>query len=99
MLQVANLYFFWMVSVHHFWYNFGLLLPSFFAGLLGGGVYVQGFSRINADMPIQLREFALSSASVADSLGVMLADVLSLFIQSCIYQENHIEGAVVECPY
>jgi len=99
LLQMVNLYFFWMNSMHHFWDNFGLLLLCFFAGLLGGGVYVQGFSRINADMPVELREFAIASASVADSLGILTADILSLFIQSCIYKENHLEGAVVQCPY
>ncbi len=39
-LQVFNLYFFWLNSIHQFWYNYSLLLPCFFAGLLGGGVYV-----------------------------------------------------------
>ena len=70
----------------------------FVAGLLGGGVYVQGYNRINADMPKELREFAISSASVADSLGILVADICSLFILSCIYQRNGIDGAVVSCP-
>jgi len=97
-LQVVNLYFFWMNSIHHFWYNYSLLLPCFFAGLLGGGVYVQGFARINMDMPVPLKEFAIASAGVADSLGIFFADVMSLFIQSCIYSWNGVTGAVVECP-
>ena len=70
----------------------------FFVGLLGGGVYVQGYNRINVDMPKELREFALSSASVADSVGILVADISSLFIQSCIYERNGIDGAVVNCP-
>eukprot|EP00579_Thalassiosira_antarctica_P001494 CAMPEP_0201872936 /NCGR_PEP_ID=MMETSP0902-20130614/5547_1 /ASSEMBLY_ACC=CAM_ASM_000551 /TAXON_ID=420261 /ORGANISM="Thalassiosira antarctica, Strain CCMP982" /LENGTH=532 /DNA_ID=CAMNT_0048399377 /DNA_START=25 /DNA_END=1626 /DNA_ORIENTATION=- len=98
-LQVVNLYFFWMISIHHFWYNYGLLLPCFFAGLLGGGVYVQGFSRVNMDMPMDLREIAIASVGVADASGALVADILSLFIQSCIYKQNHLEGAVVDCPY
>jgi len=68
-LQMANLYFFLMVSIHHFWYDYGLLALCFFAGLLGGSVYVQGFSRINADMLPDLKESAVASAGVADSLG------------------------------
>ncbi len=59
---------------------------------------MQGYSRINTDLPISLREFAISSASVADGLGILLADILSLFIQSCIYEKNGVEGAVVSCP-
>ena len=51
------------------------------------------------DMPAELKEFALASVSVADSLGIMFADVMSLYIQSCIYKMNNVEGAVVGCPY
>mmetsp|Transcript_20919 Transcript_20919/g.31928 ORF Transcript_20919/g.31928 Transcript_20919/m.31928 type:complete len:538 (+) Transcript_20919:127-1740(+) len=98
MLQLVNLCLFWLISVHHFWYDFSLLIMCFVVGLLGGGVYVQGYNRINADMPKELREFALSSASVADSVGILVADISSLFIQSCIYQRNGIDGAVVNCP-
>ena len=98
-LQVVNLYFFCLNSIHHFWYDYTILVLCFFAGLLGGGVYVQGFSRVNLDMPAELKEFALASVSVADSLGIMFADVMSLYIQSCIYKMNNVEGAVVGCPY
>lgn len=126
-LQVLNLYFFWLNSIHKFWYNYSLLLPCFFAGLLGGGVYVsyhflflppftmldvcimslfcgckkmqvQGFARVNTDMPVELKEFAVASIGVADSLGILVADVFSLFIQSCIFKKNNIEGAVADCP-
>ncbi|KAL7490394.1 hypothetical protein ACHAWT_000434 [Skeletonema menzelii] len=98
MLQLVNLCLFWVISVHHFWYDYSLLIMCFFVGLLGGGVYVQGYNRINSDMPKELREFALSSASLADSVGILVADISSLFIQSCIYQRNGIDGAVVSCP-
>jgi battenin len=94
-----NLYFFWLDSIHHFWYNYYLLLPCFFAGLLGGGVYVQGYNRVNVDMPIEFNEFAIASVGIADSLGILVADICSLYIQSCIYKENKLEGAVVDCPY
>mmetsp|Transcript_17609 Transcript_17609/g.36114 ORF Transcript_17609/g.36114 Transcript_17609/m.36114 type:complete len:597 (+) Transcript_17609:186-1976(+) len=97
-LQALNLFLFWSISMHHYWYNYSLLILCFFSGLLGGGVYVQGYSRINTDLPISLREFAISSASVADGLGILLADIFSLFIQSCIYEKNGVEGAVVSCP-
>ena len=97
-LQVVNLYFFWLDSLHHFWYSYVLMLPCFFAGLLGGSVYVQGFSRVNMDMPMELKEFAIASVGVADSLGILVADVISLFLQSCIYSQHGIKGAVVDCP-
>ena len=47
----------------------------------GGFVYVQGFSRINSDLPTELREFGMASAGVADSLGILVADISALFIQ------------------
>ena len=97
-LQVANLYFFWLDSIQHFWYNYNLLLSCFFAGLLGGGVHVQGYSRVNKDMPVELKEFAIASVGIADSLGILVADICALYIQSCIYMKNNIQGAVVKCP-
>jgi hypothetical protein len=70
----------------------------FFAGLLGGSVFVQGFSRISIDMSMEKKELAIASAVVSMNFGILSADVLSLFIQSCIYSKNGIEGAVVTCP-
>jgi hypothetical protein len=32
-------------------------------------------------MPLELREFSISSAGVADSLGILIADISALFIQ------------------
>jgi len=54
---------------------------------------------VNTDMPVELKEFAVASIGVADSLGILVADILSLFIQSCIYKKNNIEGAVADCPF
>ena len=51
------------------------------------------------DMPTDLKEFAIACVSVADSLGILLADICSLFLQSCIQEQNNIQGAVVECPH
>jgi len=62
-------------------------------------VYVNAYNRISSDLPtVSLREFALSAASVADSFGIVAADISGLFIQSCLYAKNGIEGAVVKCP-
>ena len=61
-------------------------------------MYVQGFSRVNRDMPIELKEFAIASVGIADSLGILVADIISLYIQSCIFKKNDLQGAVVDCP-
>ena len=97
-LQCVNLVFFYFVAQNHFWYSNFLLIPCFYVGLLGGSVYVNGYMRINQDLPFEIREFALSTVSVADSLGTMIADISGLFIQSCLYKSNSINGAVVSCP-
>ena len=97
-LQCINLVFFYNIAVWHFWYNYSLLILCLYVGLLGGGVYVNGYMRINMDLPLSIREFALSTASVADGFGIMFADISGLFIQSCLYRANGIDGAVVNCP-
>jgi len=97
-LQCINLVFFYFVATYHFWYDYSLLVPCFYVGLLGGGVYVHGYMRINKDLPMSQREFALSTSSVADTLGIMLADISGLFIQSCLYRNNGLNGSVVSCP-
>lgn len=97
-LQCVNLIFFYFVATDHFWYDYSLLLPCFFVGLLGGAVFVHGYIRINKDLPVTQREFALSTVSVADSFGIMFADIIGLFIQSCLYSANNLPGAAVTCP-
>jgi battenin len=104
-VQVVNLILFSMTAStgvslpHHFLYHKSTLLPlSFFTGLLGGAVYVHGYQRIVADVPKQYTEFAISSTSVAESLGVLVADISGLFLQSCLYRSNHLHGALVRCP-
>jgi battenin len=105
-IQVMNLVIFSVtansgVQVPHgiLYHKETLLSLSFFTGLLGGAVYVHGYNRIVTDVPKQYTEFAVSSTSVAVSLGVLVADIMGLFLQSCLYQSNHLDGAVVQCPF
>lgn len=64
-------------------YSWSLLLLCLCAGLLGGAVYVQGFSLLSRDTPPEKRELALVTASIADTLGIMASDVMGLVIQVC----------------
>ena len=75
-----------------------LYAGAFYTGLLGGAVYISGYKRICADLPLVHREFALSATSVAEGLGIVVADVVGLVIQGCIYQINGLEGATLSCP-
>lgn len=99
-LQTMNLCLFLTVAVRHgVLYQRGILLSgSFYTGLLGGAVYIHGYKRIVADMPPEYIEFALSSTCVAEALGVLFADVLGLFLQSCLYESNGLSGALATCP-
>ena len=99
-LQVGNLLFFVITATTHgMMYHRGLLLTaSVYTGLLGGSVYVQGYKRVVKDLPPAHTEFALSTVCVAEALGVLVADVVGLFLQSCLYQWNGVQGALVHCP-
>ena len=97
-LQVLLLVFFYFVASTQFWYGWALLVPCFVVGLLGGSVYVQSYTRIARDVPKELREFSLTACSMADTVGIVVADVCGLYIQSCLFRANDIPGAVVGCP-
>lgn len=101
-LQIANLVFFYrtaQLSPPPFWYRpvvlYGLAL---WTGLLGGAVYVHGYRSVIADVPPRHGEFALATVSLAEGLGVLVADVGGLFLQACLYRVHDIPGAVVRCP-
>eukprot|EP00434_Breviolum_minutum_P022983 symbB.v1.2.020276.t1/scaffold1692.1/size111236/5 len=64
-----------------------LLVPALCVGFLGGGVYVGAFSLIAQEQPAAYVELALSSASVADTLGMILASSLGFVAQGCIFGE------------
>jgi len=101
LLQGINVFIFALVAAYHVWYSYGQLLPLCFGvGLLGGGVYVHGYKRICADynQRTDQREFALAATSVAESVGIVCADFLGLFIQACLYRTNGIQGAIATCP-
>ena len=110
-LQVANVFLYWHVAatapddddsdadgfIHR---SSVLYVGALYAGLLGGGVYIHGYKRICKDIPLQYREWALASTSVAQSLGIVVADFLGLAIQSCLYKIHGLgDQAVMNCPF
>lgn len=101
-LQCVNLALFSYVASHASatpLYNPATLyFGAFYAGLLGGACYINAYTRICKDFALEYQELALSSTSVGESLGIVVADILGLFIQSCLYQANGLEGAMVKCP-
>lgn len=59
--------------------TFNLMRP----GLLGGAVYVNAFTLLSREVEPCLREFSLAAASLADSVGIALADICGVLIQVC----------------
>jgi CLN3 protein len=112
-LQVLNLVFFSWAALHgdgapysiangtgHWWYDETVFhCLAFYAGLLGGAVYVHGYVRIVKDVDPLHTEFALAATSVAESIGILVADLSGLVLQSCIYQAHDIDGALLTCPF
>jgi battenin len=100
-LQSFNvaLFSFFALNPSSLWYSGFILYPlCFYVGLLGGAVYISGYKRICEDIVLEYREFSLAATSVAEGAGVMVADILGLVIQACIYQSNALDGAVATCP-
>ncbi|CAJ1953494.1 unnamed protein product [Cylindrotheca closterium] len=101
-LQCVNLALFSYVASHasttSLYNPATLYFGAFYAGLLGGACYINAYTRICKDIALEYQEFALSSTSVGESLGIVVADILGLFIQACLYRTNGLDGAIVQCP-
>ena len=53
-----------------------------YAGVLGGAVYVNAFTLLAKEVEPSLREFSMSTASLADSVGIALADLCGILVQA-----------------
>ena len=56
------------------------------------GVYVHGFRRLAVGREPEL---AMPVGALAADAGIVLANVMGLFLQACLYEVNGIEGAAV----
>jgi len=83
-LQVIMVAFFGAAATKPFG-DWWLIAPALFVGFLGGGVYVGAFSLIAQEQHPAYVELALSSASVADTFGIIVANILGLIVQGCVF--------------
>jgi len=90
-LQCGLLVFSIINAYSQIWYNWSVLAMSFVVGLLGGAVYVGGFSLIAMESPLHLKEFNLGAASVAGGAGIAFADISSIYLQRSIYKHFNIQ--------
>lgn len=58
---------------------------------------MNAFTLISKEVEPQHREFSLGAASLADSVGVALADVAGILIQGCLFKANGLPGADFAC--
>ena len=68
--------------------SFLFLIP--YLTLVSGAVYVNGFSLISEKVKEEVREFSLSTASIADSCGIVASTLISIAIQKSIYDYHDI---------
>ena len=91
-LQAVFLCLFAVDAATRYWYSSSILVMCVLVGLLGGGVYVHGFRRLSVG---QEPELAMPVGALAADAGIVLANVMGLFLQACLYEVNGIEGAAV----
>ena len=93
--QFFLLVFFAWNAASHFWYDPSIYVLCFVVGLFGGAVYVFGFRTIAANADPKYRELAMTIGAFACDSGVLLSNVMGLFLQGCLYDYNDIQGATV----
>lgn len=93
LFQCFLLIFFSFDAVHMFWYDNSLLSLCLVVGFFGGAVYVNAYKHISTNTPANQRELAIAGASIADTLGITFASILSLVVQSCLFQKHNLPDA------
>ncbi|KAE9415263.1 hypothetical protein Angca_003614, partial [Angiostrongylus cantonensis] len=84
-LQLLNTAFFMFNAIYAFVPNFAIVcVIVFYEGLIGGGSYVNTFHHIHKKVDPSTREFALSTVSLADSFGILLAALVSIPVHNAI---------------
>ena len=74
-----------------FWYDWSLIAPAFCVGLVGGAVYVGAFALIAEEVAPELKEFSMSVAIIADSIGILAANYCGVWIEKSLYAFHHIK--------
>lgn len=93
MLQAVNLVllftdaYFRIIPV--IWIIFAII---FYEGLLGGAGYVNSFYRISKEVDPRYKEFSMGVAAVADTIGISLAGVTSIWLQPWLKKHQYRRG-------
>jgi len=95
--QACLLVFFIANALWQWWQSWSLLSLCLVTGLLGGGVYVTAFTLIASHTRPEAKESSLYMAAMANTSGILVADVAGLFIQGCIFKRHGLPGAAFRC--
>lgn len=84
-LQLINLFICILQSLYvvipNVYLMFGLI---FYEGLLGGLAYVNTFLLVSESVPPKEREFAMGATTVSDSAGIVIAALISLWLEKAL---------------
>ncbi|XP_044765292.1 battenin isoform X2 [Coccinella septempunctata] len=85
LLQLLNVAVFTTEAIYyyipHFWI---ILMLTLWEGLLGGAAYVNTFYRVSSESKEEDKQFSLAATSFADSIGISIAGVISIFAHNKI---------------
>ncbi|ETN74588.1 CLN3 protein [Necator americanus] len=84
--QLLNTIFFLFNAIYAFLPNFGIVCAIvLYEGLIGGSSYVNTFHHIHKKVDPSVREFALSTVSLADSVGIIIQSInLKIYVKAKI---------------
>jgi len=81
-LQLINLVLLISQAIYHFIPNIWIIFCIiFYEGLLGGATYVNAFYLLSQEVQGKVLEFSLSITSIADTIGISLAGLVSIFLE------------------
>ncbi|KAK6014840.1 CLN3 protein [Ostertagia ostertagi] len=85
LLQLLNTIFLTFNAIYAFVPHFGMVCAIIlYEGLIGGGSYVNTFHHIHRKIDPSIREFALSTVSLADTLGILVAALTAIPLHNAI---------------
>ncbi|KAK5977111.1 Battenin, partial [Trichostrongylus colubriformis] len=85
LLQLINTIFLTLNAIYAFIPHFGMVCAIIlYEGLIGGGSYVNTFHHIHRKIDPSIREFALSTVSLADTMGILVAALTAIPLHNAI---------------
>ena len=91
LVQVGLMLFFISDAYDQYWYDWTLLIPAFCVGLIGGAVYIGVFALIAEEVKPELKEFSMSVAIIANTIGILMSNICGVYVQKELYKYHHLD--------